>query len=613
MTNVTIEIPSLPAVRAQQPLFPTVVENHPRRWLVYPLLAIFIGLFAVALAGFYEPTNLGVDQNGYNVTARLLAQHHRLYFVPHNPWQFVGMMMIQTPDGHIFAKYPPGMAVLGVVGWLLHGPRGMYLVDPICTVLACLASFFLFRQAVGNFLALMGVIWLACNPVTLSFADDSNSHGAALCFTVLGFWALLSWWRQGGAWRGMLAGLALGFCTWIRYTEFLWIVPLAAVVIMRYWQMRPPLRQCVLALAAFSLPIVILAVIQWVSFGAPWKTGYAYCKEQTGFSWQYFVGDPIGRQGNWQTVIEQFTNLGMFLLFPLAIAGLVRMFFSHWKLTLALALWVIPSTLVYMFYYWAPSNVQTTGYLRFFLDVFPALILAALWLLNEAMGRDRAVTAITVGALTLLGAGYNLYTIAPSLLAQFSGKLALKTAVDTLHHYTHRGSVVFADEQTCNYLDSVGGYRLYSVNLFMPQSFFRFETVAGDNSPQGLQKARGKLYRALLGRKDAAGHWVPKPRAQIQHAEVKLIDAALARHKQVVFLVHTNELRQVVPQVGALKTKVLNTFYPPVIRPAFNALWAAWFQPNPAAMRHWQQMQWRWKQQNQWTLLAILPQAHHRR
>ncbi len=632
-----VEASPVAARRTSPPVFPTVVENHPRRWLVYPLLAIFIGLFAIALAGFYEPTNLGVDQNGYNVTARLLLQHHRLYFIPHNPWQFAGMMMIQTSNGRIFAKYPPGMGVLGVLAWLFAGPHGMYLVDPFCVVLACLASFFLFRQVLGNFMALMGVIWLACNPVTLSFADDSNSHGAALFFTVLGFWALLSWWKRGqhtashdprpvmtdeatqirslswsGAWRATLAGLALGFCTWIRYTEFLWIAPLLAVLVMPSWRQRPPLRECLLALAAFSLPLVILALIQWVSFGAPWITGYAFCREQTGFGWQYFVGDPIGRQGNWQTVLEQFTNLGLFLLFPLALVGLVRMFFSHWKLALVLALWAVPSSFVYMFYYWAPSNVQTTGYLRFFLDVFPALILVALWLLDQAMGRDRIVTAVSVGSLTLLGAGYSLYTIAPNLLAQFNSKLALKTAVDTLRHYVPHGSVVFADETTCDYLDSIGGYRLYSINLFLPQAFFRYQQIATDHGPQGLQEARGRLYRRLLGQTNAAGKWQPKPRPQIQRAELALIQTALRQHKRVVFLVHTNELRQVVPPAAQLRTKVLNTFYQPVIRPGFNALWAAWFQPNPAAWRHWQQMQWRWKQQNQWTLLEILRQTRTR-
>ena len=150
------------------------------------------------------------------------------------------------------------------------------------------------------------------------------------------------------------------------------------------------------------------------------------------------------------------------------------------------------------------------------------------------------------------------------------------------------------------------------ISLFLPQAFFRYKQIATDHGPQGLQEARGRLYRRLLGHKNAAGKWRPKPRPRIQRAELALIQTALRQHKRVVFLVHTNELSQVVPPAAQLRTKVLNTFYQPVIRPGFNALWAAWFQPNPAAWRRWQQMQWRWKQQNQWTLLEILRQTRTR-
>ncbi len=119
-------------------VFPQVVENHPRRWISYALLVILVGLFAWAMAGFHQPANSGVDQNGYMTTARMLVEHHRLYFTPHNPYQFVGHMMIQTPDGRIYAKYPPGMGVLGALAWMIGGGSwAIYLVDPVCTARPC--------------------------------------------------------------------------------------------------------------------------------------------------------------------------------------------------------------------------------------------------------------------------------------------------------------------------------------------------------------------------------------------------------------------------------------------------------------------------------------------
>ena len=261
-----------------QGIFPLDAADARRSIIAGVLLTIFLVLYTLMLHSFYEPAHPGVDQNGYMVTARLLSEHGRLYFKPHNPLQFAGRMMVLTPDGKIFAKYPPGVGFLGAIARILYRPSAMYLVDPICTVMALFFAYFLFRSLLDPFMALIGVIWLGLNPVTLTYADDANSHGAALGFTVLGFWALLSWWRKGGLWRGIVAGLALGFCCSIRYTEFLWCLPLLAVVAMAVKDHRRSWRQGLMVLLAFAVPVAILALINWASFGAPWRTGYWFCK-----------------------------------------------------------------------------------------------------------------------------------------------------------------------------------------------------------------------------------------------------------------------------------------------------------------------------------------------
>ena len=102
----------------------------------------------------------------------------------------------------------------------------MYLVNPACYLLACLMSFWLFRTITSNFIALLGVIWLACNPVALELAFDANSHASSLLCVVVGFWGLLKWWKTRHAWIGFVGGFALGYAAIIRYTEFLLIIPL---------------------------------------------------------------------------------------------------------------------------------------------------------------------------------------------------------------------------------------------------------------------------------------------------------------------------------------------------------------------------------------------------
>ena len=64
------------------------------------------------------------------------------------------------------------------------------------------------------------------------------------------------------------------------------------------------------------------------------------------------------------------------MIWPVCIGGMFAMFWYSWRLATAIALWVIPPTVLYMFYYWAPAGEENVYYLRFFLTVFPGMILA---------------------------------------------------------------------------------------------------------------------------------------------------------------------------------------------------------------------------------------------
>ncbi|HTV47555.1 MAG TPA: glycosyltransferase family 39 protein [Phycisphaerae bacterium] len=537
---------------AAQPIFP-VMDSQRGAWIAGVLLILILAFYAFVLSAFYEPAHPGVDQNGYMATARYIVENHRINTVVQDPLQFVGRMMIQTPDGKIYAKYPPGVGALGAVLRLLFDPSATYLVDPLCAVVALFFAYLLFRRMLDPFLSLIGVIWLAFNPITMLYADDANSHGAALCFTVIGFWGLLSWWQKGGVWRGIIGGLALGFCASIRYTEFLWSIPLLFVLLIQWRSARRHILECFAVGAAFALPIGALAVLNWVSFGAPWRTGYYFCGEQTGFAWSYLFsgtsGGP-GDQGNWQTFIEQFESIGLFLLFPLALAGLVRLYWSHWKLALALSLWVVPSVTVYLFYYWDPDNDFNTGYLRFFLDVFPALIMVAIWFLSRAAGAGGAARAVTVGLLTMLGVGYGSYIIAPRMLAQQAGKLAMLQTSRVIQDNIKPGSVIFADEQTCNYLDTLGGYTLYSTALFTPGTIDRFAMVADHVGPISLQKARADVYEKLLGYFLPNGGWESKTLVELHNMELNIAARAWADHKEVYYLVPASQIWPIVPRTA---------------------------------------------------------------
>ncbi len=610
MTALQVDCGTESVAWNHETIFPIEPRHTGRSIMAGLMLTVFLVFYVLLLHGFYEPAHPGVDQNGYMVTARQLSQHDRLYFTPHNPLQFAGGNMVQMPDGKIFAKYPPGVGILGAIARIIDRPSAMYLVDPICVILALFFAYLLFRSMLDPFMAIIGVIWLGLNPVTLTYADDANSHGAALGFTVIGFWALLSWWRKGGVWRGIIAGLALGFCCSIRYTEFLWCLPLMAVVFLAVHDRRRSLKEGILVLAMFALPVGSLALINWASFGAPWRTGYWFCQEQTGFAWQYFIGG-LTRQGNWQTVLEQMEDMGLFLLFPLAIAGLIRLFWTSRKLGLVIALWAVPSATVYMFYYWAPTNVFNTGYLRFFLDIFPAMIMVALWLLARAVGPNHIARALVVGVLTGVGAGYSAYTMAPRMLNAKNQKLQLLAARRILQQRLKPGSVVFADEQMCNYLNSMGGYRLYSASIFTPQAFNQFNRVAAHIGPIPFQKARARLYARLLGRKTASGQWQPKSLAQVHAIELRIMQRAWRRHEQVAFLIPSNQMWPLVPHEPDVKIHTIAVISPVVIPRWRNTQWMGGKKANPRMMRR-RLMRSNLLRRGQRTLLVLSPEKHLR-
>lgn len=346
---------------------------------------------------------------------------NRLSFVPESPFQYAGRMCIFTepygpvdaakpPEYRVYAKYPFGFPLLAALGRLVIGFDGYYIINPLCTVLACYFAYFLFRQVVSPFMSLMGVIWLACNPLTLIYANDANSHASTLLCVCVGFWGLLSWMRLGTRWRGFIGGLALGYSCTIRYSEFLLVLPVlfASLQYFRFNRQRALGSLCVLV--GWAIPIAVLAGACWICFGAPWKTGYTYCREDTGFGWKYLTGDVVGpmmgRQanvGNWETLVQQMNRTGLFMMWPIALAGLFAMVGSAWRLGVTIALWVLPCTFLYMLYYWAPGGETTVGYMRFFLSIMPGLILAGLWVLEKGLSHVHGEKWPSLVIITIFG------------------------------------------------------------------------------------------------------------------------------------------------------------------------------------------------------------------
>ena len=559
-----------------------------------------IALFAYWQWAYFVPARSGTDQNGYLTTARLIAHEARLSFVPQNSFQFVGLMMVMTPGPHsrIYAKYPMGYPLMAAVcrlggrvaGAWAHQPQwaiyAMYLVNPLCTVLACFLSFFLFRRLVGNFTSLMGVLLLACNPITLIYTNEANSHASSLLCVVVGYLALFSWWEKGGKWRGLIGGMALGYACTIRYSEFLLLAPLLFVVLAKVKLDLRRFREVIPPLLGWIIPLAIMAIALWIAYGRPWRTGYDLCKEQTGFRWRYFWGnsDPAQgplEQGNWSRLLFHLNHLGLFMLLPLVMAGLIGLFWYAWRLATTLALWVLPLTILYMFYYWGlyVGDERSTSYLRFYLTVVPGLLMAGLWALDRAIPAGYAAKAIAVGAITALACAINATNVLPQLESAQRSSLALRNMADLVRQKipANQGNVIFADQEPCNQLDADGGYLLYDLTLFRPGAFERFKKLLSPEKtlePYPIQTERSVLMVELLGRPRKDGTMIPKTNVEIDRIAEDLIDQTLGHGKRIAFIFRGEPNLNMLSERRDLKLFDLGSWQEPAPMP--NSLMLHW-------------------------------------
>ena len=160
-------------------------------------------------------------------------------------------------------------------------------------------------------------------------------------------------------------------------------------------------------------------------------TGYDSTNESQGFSTKEFLS-------KWDFTVHELYLYGMFLILPLGIAGLIFSFRRSVRLGLMLTLWFLPGTLLYNSYYWG-HEAAGVGFLRFFLTLFPPLIVAAMWLMRNAnLGaiatdgipiqkrwQGSIATPIGAGFLTAATAALGLWITLPHMERQHRGNMNL--------------------------------------------------------------------------------------------------------------------------------------------------------------------------------------------
>jgi len=487
-------------------------ESAFRRW-VFVAVAVFVTLgFFYACAQYWVPANAGVDQNGYLYGGRMLAETGTMKYAPvdpgtggFDPHQFVGRMWVGADytkaTERFYPKYPIGLplivAICLKVGGETWGPWLAFGINPVAMSIAVLGIFFLLRPFCGSYLAIFGQLVFATSPVTTLLAVDANSHATAVMCVTWGMVGLFRWWKYGTPWVSFFAGLLIGYAAAIRYSEATMVTAIALVILFRlgkFW--RAPKRDwlgAALLTVGWLIPVGGLLLYNLKSLGS--ITGYDPTNESK--PGQAFTLDHF--YDNWETMLRHLTTYGLFFLFPIGVLGLAFMFAWRRRVALVMAAWILPCMACYTFYYWAPDG-NNIGYLRFFLTIFPAIILCGMWAidhLTRLMARHTAswttrIAALSVAPLvTVIATAVHLQSSTRDLENVQYGRLVLKVNTDEVLKTIPAGSAIFfTDASLFHNLQFVRDYLLFDTNTYRENYIRDMMRDYEPDDPQGLDPGR---------------------------------------------------------------------------------------------------------------------------
>jgi 4-amino-4-deoxy-L-arabinose transferase-like glycosyltransferase len=479
---------------------------------LYSTLALLgiMALFIDLLSAFYVPAYEGIDEEGYLGAARRLAVHGDPAKRTADAYEYVNEIVVQVGQNLFYSKYPIGYPALGALAYRLGGPDAAFLVNPVLAALAVAGMFLLGRAMFGDVVGAFAAILLAMNPMHVYYALSAESHSSAVCFAVWGMYFTWQWAEHGGPVNAALAGLLSAYAITIRYLEALLILPVCAMVVWRgveLWHTataeqrravgRKNSREVLVMTAAMVATITPLLAYHSVAFGAPWRTGYALCGEDTAFSWQWL-------HAHWALMLTQLDTNGLFLIFPVGVAGMFSLIGQRPKRGAFLTTWAVPYIILSTAYYWVPRG-DGPWYVRYFLTVFPALILGALGVLCPP-GRSRPWGNIAVGAFVVLVTTWSLQPSELPAMLEIRREQLLRdrTMMDRVREKVPPGSVILAVDHTLRTLEYAGDYRLYSAQAFTRAWIDQLLQGVDDNAPHPLQREKAlELKRAFGDRTDA--------------------------------------------------------------------------------------------------------------
>jgi hypothetical protein len=200
----------------------------------------------------------------------------------------------------------------------------------------------------------------------------------------------------------------------------------------------------------------------------------------------------------------------------------------------------VPGLLLYSAYYWAPAG-EGPGYVRFFVSVFPPLILSALAILCHAMRARLWWWEVGIGVFVAVVATANLREATRTLDRQMDHLLFAKETTDKVCEKLKDGDVVLAANRILNFVEFAGNYRLYAQETFERGAIQNTIKVLKDDKVRPFQRRKAeKLAETQGGKTDS----------ELTQAQRDLVSQQLADGHNVTLILPDDGYRRMRGRLG---------------------------------------------------------------
>jgi hypothetical protein len=438
----------------------------------YAALGITIVYFIVLFL-FFQPISNGPDSNGYYIQARLLVDTGKPWFERESLMQYSSPHWLQHDNGIIASRYPPGMAVLLAVPYMIGGTYALPFMNLVFTSLSLLALYLICRKWIGPVWGLVAMLAMLMNPIANQWAFIGFAHPATAFFLMWGIYFLSRWESSFSPWVAFGIGVWFGVIPTLRYSEGLFIAAAGLFIFMHVRQSRRAVGSVVTFSIGALIPIILLLIYNYMLYGYIGGTGYDGLISI--FSIQSFFQKFFPYLGN------LFVR-GVGLFFVFGILGVVFLCNKSEtrKYGVLFASFLFPVLILYMAYFFPDPSM------RFLLPTLYLYVIAGVWFFQMIYDWAPKLMKISLGLVILCNILITMLISGVNMFMMRANTENLIEATSVVAEYAKPGDIIITPQNLQIYFDFLGTWRVVDGSYLKknPQSpFDALGELGADNKP----------------------------------------------------------------------------------------------------------------------------------